>query len=213
MIESRGEIRIVTVSREYGAGGGVLARGVAERLGWKVIDRALIEQVAEHLGAPLPAIEGLDEHVGGILERIGLVFSRGGAEQMFPPGLPDPDTIAEIERSVIRTAAASPPVVIVGRGAQCLLAGRRDALHVRLVAPLDVRVARAAEGRGITAEKARADAHRADVERHRYTRHHFQREWDDPHLYDLQVNTGGIELDEAVELVLSIIARRAPGSA
>lgn len=207
------EVRIVTVSREYGAGGREVARRLGARLGWRVIDRALIEQVATRLGAPVEAIESLDEHVGGILERLGSAFARGGAEQMFEPGTPDPDTIARVERSVIRASAESPPVIFVGRGSQCVLRERPDALHVRLIAPFAVRVARAAEARGIDQERAREDARRADVERHRYVEHHFHCEWDDPHLYDLQVNTEAIGMAEATELVLSVIGRRTGGRA
>ena len=202
------EIGIITVAREYGAGGGELARGLGERLGWRLIDHALIEQVAARLGASVEAVEGLDEHVGGILERLGNVFARGGPEQLFEPAVPDPDVIARVERSVIRTAAQSPPVILVGHGAQCVLRQRPEVLHVRLIAPFEIRAARAAEARGIDLQAARAEARRADVERHRYVRHHFQCEWDDPHLYDLQVNTGAIGADEVLEMILGMVDRR-----
>jgi cytidylate kinase len=203
------EVRIVTISREFGSGGSDLARMLGERLGWRVIDRSLIEEVARRLGAPPEEIASLDEHVGGIVERLGSVFVRGTPELPAPPPHPDALEIAEVARAVIRDAANDPPIVVVGHGGQCLFRGRPDALHVRLVGPLEERVRRAAERLGLPPRAAEARARRADEDRHRYIRHHFHSDWNDPHLYDVALDTGGVGLEEAVELLRGMIERRA----
>lgn len=138
------KIRIVTVSRESGAGGAYVATALGKRLGWPVVDKALAEEVARRLQAPLPDVEGVDEYTGGLLQRLGKIFARGGPEFAFAPDHPDPDVVARAEQEVIRNAAESPPVIVVGRGAQCVLHRRPDALHVRLVAPLETRAKRLA---------------------------------------------------------------------
>jgi CMP/dCMP kinase len=201
------EIRIVTVSRESGAGGAALASALGENLGWPVVDRALLEEVARRLRAPLEDVKGVDERAGGFLERIGKAFARGGPEFVFSSDLPDPEAVAQMEQELIRNLAESPPAIIVGRGAQCVLHSRPDTLHVRLVAPLEVRAGRLAEALGIPLEAAREKAREIDHERNRYIRFHFRCERDNPHLYDVQLNTGGIPLDEAVEIVLGVLRR------
>jgi CMP/dCMP kinase len=205
------EVRIVTVSREAGAGGAHLAAALGKRLGWPVVDRALLEEAARRLRAPLSDVEGVEEHADGLLQRLGKAFARGGPEFVFPSDLPDPEIVAQVEQAVVRKVAESPPVIVVGRGAQCVLHRRPDTLHVRLVAPLEIRAERLAEALGLTREQARERARHIDHERDRYLRHHFHCERDNPHLYDVQINTGGIPLDEAVEMVLGIVQRhRAP---
>ena len=202
------EIRIVTVSREAGAGGAYLAAALGRRLGWPVVDKALVEEVARRLQAPLADVEGVDEYAGGLLQRLGKVFARGGPDFAFAPDCPDPETVAQVEREVIRHAAESPPLIVVGRGAQCVLHRRPDTLHVRLVAPLETRAKRLADSQRLALEQARERARHVDQERDRYLRHHFRCDRDNPHLYDVQLNTGGIPLDEAVDLVLGIVQKR-----
>ena len=202
------EIRIITVSRESGAGGAYVATALGKRLGWPVVDKTLVEEVARRLQAPLPDVEGVDEYAGGLLRRLGKVFAQGGPEFVFAPDQPDPDVVARVEQEVIRNVAESPPVIVVGRGAQCVLHQRPDTLHVRLVAPLETRAKRLAEALGLPLESARERARHVDQERDRYVRRHFRCERDNPHLYDVQLSTGGIPLDEAVEIVLGIMHRR-----
>ena len=114
-------VRIITISREYGAGGSDLARVLGERLGWRVIERELIEEVARRLEAPVEEVAGVDEHVGNLLERVSASFARGAPEVMFAPNQPDPDAVARLEWAVIRSAAETPPLIVVGHGAQCIL--------------------------------------------------------------------------------------------
>jgi cytidylate kinase len=199
------EVRIITVSRESGAGGAYVAHALGRRLGWPVVDKTLVEEVARRLQAPLTDVEGMDEYAGGLLQRLGKVFAQGGPELVLTPNQPDPDDVARVELEVIRNVAESPPVIVVGRGAQCVLHDRPDAFHLRLVAPLEVRAKRLAEARGVPLEQAREQARHVDSERDRYLHRHFRCERNNPHLYDLQVNTGGIPLDEAVEIVLGVV--------
>jgi CMP/dCMP kinase len=210
----RHEIRIVTVSRQAGAGGAHLAQALAARLGWPTVDRTLLEEVARRLQAPLEEVEGADEYVGGLLTRTWKALARGTPDFLIAPLGAEPEAVARAEREVIQQVAESPPVIVVGRGAQCLLHQRPDALHVRMVAPWKVRAARLAEARGLSLEQAWEEARKIDEERDRYVQKHFHCRREEPSLYDLQLNTGGLTLDEAVEIVLGLIRRRqAPESA
>lgn len=203
-------VQIVTISREYGSGGSDIAAILGKWLGWRVVDTALIVEVAKRLGAPEAEVAGLDEYVGGVLERIGSIFAHGVPESVLTPSIPDPDAIAKVGWAVMKDAAQSPPVILVGHGAQCLFGGRSDTLKVRVGAPFHVRVRRVAARMEVSEADAETETRRRDVERRRYLHYHFHCEWTDPALYDLQLNTGGIEYEEAAGLIRQLIDARVP---
>jgi cytidylate kinase len=206
-------IDLITISRQFGAGGGELAATLGARLGWRVLDQDLPERVARRLDVDVGDVAARDEHAPRILERIGSVVLRTSpdfAPTVVVPRVPGPDEIAEATRAVLREAAASPPLIVVGHGAQALFHDRPGTLHVRLVAPLAQRVRRICARAGCTGEDAAALARRMDDERVFYVRHYYHRDWHDPLLYHLQLNTGALSLAEASRLVLGLVERRRP---
>jgi cytidylate kinase len=212
-MSTRLPIRIVTVSRDYGSGGAEVARLIGRALGWRVIDRALIEEVARRIQAPEAEIAAMDEHVGGIVERIGGLFARGIPESPVSGGLPDPDAIAGVVRAVLRDALDSLPFVVVGHGSQCYYSRREDALRVRIVAPFRDRVRRVAARRGLTLEAAERETESRDTERRRYIRHHYGCDVGDARLYAMHLDTSVLTLEEAARLVVQIVTwRETPGA-
>ncbi len=206
-MHAREPVRIITVSRDYGSGGGDVAQRVGKALEWRVIDRALLQEVARRMQAPEEEIAPLDEHVGGIIERIAGVFARGVPEAPVMGG-PDADTIAALERAVLHDALNILPFVVVGHGGQCFFSRRPDAFHVRIVAPRDVRIRRVGERKGLDLAAAGREVERHDAERKRYINPHFGCDANDPRLYNLQVDTGFFSLDEATHLILQGVVWR-----
>src|SRR5438094_5457407 len=151
-------MRAVTISRQYGSGGGEIAARLARKLGWQLIDHAVIEQTARELGVYETDVARHDEeYVEGTLSRIlnrirtmtAGAFSPTASGTPFPLGTPyaasprppaDERAYQETMQDVVRAAAHTGHVVIVGRGGQIVLADRRDVLHLRIVAPLELRV-------------------------------------------------------------------------
>ncbi len=204
-MRARQPVRIITISRDYGSGGGEVAHLLGRSLGWRVIDHALLQEVARRLEAPEAELSPLDEHVGGIVERIAGVFARGAPEAPVLAALPDPDTVAAVERAVLHDALNDLPFIVVGHGGQCLFAGRPDALHVRIVAPLGQRIQAVAKRRALDVHAAARETERHDTERKRYTHHHFGCDANDPGLYTLQLNTGFLSVQEAAAVVLQVV--------
>lgn len=207
-------VDLITISREFGAGGGELATALGARLGWRVLDRDIPALVARRLDADVEEIAARDEHAPRILERIGTAVLRTSPE--FAPAtelliLPEPDDIARATREVMSEAAATPPLIVVGHGAQALFHDRPGALHLRLVAPVDARVRRVCARAGCTGEDAIALVRRMDDERMFYVRRYYQRDWHDPLLYHLQLNTGALSVAEASRLVLALVEARQGG--
>jgi len=204
-MRARQPVRIITISRDYGSGGGEVAHTLGRSLGWRVIDHALLKEVARRIEAPEAELAPLDEHVGGIVERIAGVFARGAPEAPVLAVLPDPDTVAAIERAVLHDALGDLPFIVVGHGGQCVFADRLDALHVRIVAPLGQRIQCVARRRGLEVQAAARETERHDAERRRYIHHHFGCDANDPGLYTLQINTGFLSVEEAAAVVLQVV--------
>jgi cytidylate kinase len=114
------------------------------------------------------------------------------------------DIISMIEQ-VIRVSADRGDVVIVGRGAQVILAGRPDTLHVRLVAPLSFRCRRVAAREGMGLAEATELVRRVDRDRERYLRQYYQVNWGDSTLYHLTLNTERTGVELAARLIAGTV--------
>jgi cytidylate kinase len=112
-------------------------------------------------------------------------------------------------RHIVEGAADDGQAVIVGRGAQMILADRRDVLRVRIIAPLEQRVAYVSRREQLDAAGARDRIEREERGRERYLRSSYRRASDDAYLYDLVVNTGALDLDSAVALIAVALERKA----
>ena len=138
-------IRVITVEREFGAGGTIIAEKLAERLGWKLWDQALTAEIARLAQVDPASVERLDERCDSLFYRLMKVFIRGSYERSLPvTGLAhfDADSMVAFMHRVIDGAAAEGNCVIVGRGAPYFLRDREDAFHVFVYAPWEEKIRR-----------------------------------------------------------------------
>ncbi len=206
-------MRLITISREFGAGGSDLARELGARLQWRVLDHDIVHRVAERLRFDDGTVEPFDEHPPSLLARIATVLSvpLPGMYAFPTVDIPSHDVIAAATRRVIEEEARSLPLIVVGHGAQCIFEDRTDTLSVRLVAPLSARQARVAARQKISHSLAEDLVSRADEDRQAYIQRYFHRDWKDELLYDLQVNTGALDIHEAATMVARLVQRRTTG--
>jgi cytidylate kinase len=151
-------MRAVTVSREYGSGGGEIAARLAQRLGWHLVDHEVVVEVARALGISEDEAEAHDEHVDTLVSRIisSLSIVQSSVLAPLPTRLTiDKPAYNEARRRVVEGAVSVGNAVIVGRGAQVLLADRRDVLHAPIIAPLEQRIAYAMSREGLSHVAAR----------------------------------------------------------
>lgn len=197
-------IDLITVSREFGAGGSDFAVELGNRLGWPVLDQDIIRRVAQRLKLQVKAVERLDEHPPNWLARVTSALLIAPPE--MPVGIDTPhmlhmDSVAEAAQSVIVEAAQNPPLIIVGHSGQNIFATRRGALHVRLVAPLESRVERLRARFGWDHDTAAERARHIDADRAAYAQRYYHREWGDPLLYHVVIDTGRVSIAEAVKMI------------
>ena len=198
-------IQAVTISREYGSGGGEIATRLAAELGWRLVDHEAVVQVAQELGISVTDAEAQDEHVASLGMRLlnGLSLVQppmGNATQMILP-IQNDQMYHDAMRSVIGKALTAGHAVIVGRGSQVLLKERRDILHARIVAPLEQRIAYVMQREGLDRENAQARIHYKDSGRARYLQTQYHQNPSNPLLYDIVINTATLSLDNAVQLI------------
>ena len=176
---------VITISRQYGSLGNIVANALGQRLGYRVVMRELINQAASAAGAPEVALAVIDE-----LGLLGL-----------SPSEEDYQAYIHAVKSVMQELADEGNAIIVGRGGQVVLAGRPDVLHVRTVAPVELRVARIAARHHISLPAARAQIKTSDRQRRIFLKRFYAIDGNDPQLYDLVINTAHMSAETACDLI------------
>jgi cytidylate kinase len=196
-------IKIVTIEREYGCGGGEIAQKLADQIGWKLWDQRLTEEIARLANCPKAVVEVREERTDPLYYRLFKSFMRGSYEgSLNAPklNLVDSETILRITRRVVEHAAERGNCVIVGRGSQQFLKRRPDSLRVFLYAPREDKVRRLL-ARGKSEKEAEELVDTVDRERADFIQKYFKVQWPDRSVYHTMMNTA-IGNEEVVHMIL-----------
>jgi cytidylate kinase len=184
-------IKIIALERECGAGASVIAEQLAARLGWKLLDQSLTDEIAQLANVTPTEAQHCDEHLDPLLYRWGKAFWHGGLETFVSiENLDafDADCAVELMRSVITKAASTGNCVLVGRGAPWFLHDRADTLRVFLFAPRSYKLQRM-----LARQHDEAEANRCldtvGRDHAAFLKHYYGAEWQALHLFDLMLNT------------------------
>jgi cytidylate kinase len=204
---------IITVSRMFGSGGSDVAARVARQLGWSLLDNAVVDEVADRLGLSRSEVRSLEERVPSLAERIASSLALSAPELAVPvddaPMMQTAETrIVGVTRRVMEEAVQGGNAVLVGRGAQALLAERPDALHVFCYAPRDFLIEYAIAHRGVERAQAGQEVDRMNKQREQYVKRHWGRDWRSFSNYHLCVDTGRLGIDNAADLVVYTARQR-----
>ena len=204
---------LITVTRQYGSGGSAVARLVAEGLGWTVIDNEFVDEVARRAGLPPKQVAALEERTPGLLERLARALAVASPEMFVTTaGVPRAEdeevTITRITERIIADAAADGRVVLVGRGAQAILAQRPEALHLYVVASRAWRARLVVHRLGVDPSEVERLLDETDRQRDRYVKEHYGRVREDPTNYDLVLNSERLTIEGAAALVMAEVRRR-----
>lgn len=206
------QMQAVTISRQYGSGGGEIAARLASRLHWNLLDHEAVVQVAQQLGISVEDAEQQDEHVESLgmrlLNSLSLIQPpMSNAVRLVPPVYDR--AYHETLHKVIEATLDKGHVVIVGRGSQMMLRERRDILHIRIIAPLEQRITYVMQREKLSREDAQIRALYKDGGRERYLQTQYRQDSADPLLYDLVLNTDVLSLDNIVELISTALICKA----
>jgi cytidylate kinase len=200
-------IRVLTIEREYGSGGGEIARAVAQRLGWQLWDQSLTSEIARLMECDCRVVQEREEKRDPLFHRLLMAFMRGsheGSQNAPRLKMANADCIREVAERVVKDAAQRGQCVIVGRGSAYYLQSRSDAFHVFVYAPLAEKVRRLKAGGKREAEAVQL-AETVDRDRAAFIKQYFGVEWPDRHRFHLMINSALGE-DAVVETILNGIA-------
>jgi cytidylate kinase len=189
----------VAISRETGAGARELCERLGKRLGWDVLGRELLDEMASKYQLERGMVGAFDESAGSWLMD---VFGKWLDHRIVVPT----EYITRLG-SVVLMAAHNDSAIFLGRGAQFFLPRDRG-VAVRIVAPLNTRVDRVAEIQQVSTAQAKRFVAQQDKTRHDFVQQYFRRDVADAHLYDLVINLAFVTMDDAAELIARQCERR-----
>ena len=197
----------ITISRQYAAGGSKVASLVAAALDWTVVDDDFVEQLSARSGLTPDDVAGLEERVPTFFERMAQSSALSFPEYMSqtPELLEEPTALklAKISRQLVSELGRNDRMVFVGRASAAVLARVMDVLHVRLVASEAHRIRNAVDRLGVPEAEASKVLDTTDRNRERYHRELYNRDWNDPVLYHLVLNTELLGVDGAAKLIVA----------
>jgi CMP/dCMP kinase len=185
---------------------------VARALDWHLYDNAVVDEVARRLGMRPAEVSAREERVPSLPERMASAMALGMPEVMPTVAdlalQPDDQRILTMTQRVMEEAILAGPAVLVGRGAQGLLATRTDALHVFCYAPTEALIAYAISNLGVAPADAPRVVEQTNHQRELFVKRHWKRNWRDFANYHVCVNTAWLGLDGAAELVTHLARER-----
>ncbi len=218
---------VITISRQYGSAGEAIAYAAARELGYDYVDKELLAEVAQLANASETDIEAFDERdERGLLSFLKKTFLGSVAYDytMYYPFIwgADPPNfyrrpvqpavpiltqkeLVQCFNTVIDRLWQRGDIFLVGRGSQIVLKEKPNTIHIRFVAPLEVRCARIMQEQSLSHDAALARIREADKQRAQYLRRYYDANWSDPTLYHLVVNTGLCSKDSVVKFIIGFI--------
>lgn len=194
---------IITISRQFGSGGRTVGRLIAEKLGIPFYDKELVDQIALESGFAPKFVEEHGEHSPG-RTLLSYAFASTGVPGVMN-GLSTADFLWSIQCSAILQLAEKGPCVIVGRNADYILKDREDVLHIFIYADMDYRAERIVKLYGESEKTPVARLQEKDKRRSVNYQHYTGRSWGASENYDICLNTSVIGIEEAANIVVSIV--------
>jgi cytidylate kinase len=213
---------VITVGRQFGAGGKTVGEMLARELKVDLLESRIIDEVASRLQLPKAEVEAEDEQPGSLLHRLLMALGSASGEPMIQPEAtvwnpPNVDpvfdmrrAVLEITQQVIREAAREGNVVIVGRGGAYILRDFDNALHVFLRAAEAVRVKAVMARMSLSEDEARRKLKLADENWTAYIKQVYGHDRNHPSHYDLVLDTGRLGYEATVEAILAAERARKP---
>jgi len=206
---------LITIRGQMGSGAHEVGQLLAQKLELDFVDREIIDMVAERLNHETAEIARKEmppgTFLGRIVQALQHAYPPGGSHPAEYPGLevlPEDNRYLDSLQSVVRDLAGSGDLVIQGRGSQFILKDHPGALHILLVAPLELRVKRVTEKLQVDEKAARKEIERYDSSRREFIKRYFRAELEDPVHYGMTINTQRFYFEETAAIIINALARK-----
>ena len=201
---------VITISRQFGAGGRTLGEKVAQKLGYLFEDDTIIQEIAKKVKVTPKSVKGHERIVGSLISRmVTSTISRNYVDRLTGKnvGYMDDDVYVEALEAIITEFAKRDNVVLLGRGGQYILKLKdfEYVYHILLVAEYQDRINFIKQCYDLSDEKARNAIVDGDRRRINLYARFAKKKYNDPHLYHLSLNMSRIKMDKAVDLVCMLV--------
>ncbi len=194
--------RIITISRECGSGGHIIAEKLSKELGIPLYDREIIEMTAKKSGLTADFVQESNERITNSI-LFNIANSMTYANQVFTSGnVSMVDQVFFIQCDIIKKVANDSPCIIVGRCADYILRERDDCLNVFVHADKEYRKERFAKLNNISEKEAESVIKKRDKSRQNYYRYYTDKEWGNMKNYALTLDSKVLGNDMCAELIL-----------
>ena len=194
---------VITISKEFGTEGETVASLVAEKLGYEYIGKNLVADIAKELhiseseaatfrkASQSRILRFVDRYTCSIVQK---VVDR-------EHGCLDDKNYYEVTKKLVENVYEAGDVIILGWGSQCLLKGKPDTIHVRLIKDNDLKTKELIQAENLSPKAAKDFIDREEGDLKAYVRQNFNEDWNDAHLYDLIIDMGKISVEKAVDMI------------
>ena len=194
-----GKQMIISVGREFGSGGHIVAANLAKHFGLTLLDSNILSEIARKNNTSEESLRKYDESARNLL------FSRSVNGFSNSPE----EIIAQMQFDYIKEKAdAGESFVVIGRCADYVLRDNPNLIKIFILGDIEARIARTAERENITPDKARVRIAQADKRRKYFHNTHSENKWGDSRSYDITVNSSKLGLDRATDLLIKYIELR-----
>ena len=199
---------VITISRQFGAGGKTLAERIAQKLGYEIAHEEIIEKLAEMAQVTTEGIRTYEvEDLGDSDEGGSFLSPKRFIDHIFDPSKKymEGDRYVALLNQILPQIAEKGNAIILGRGAQFILKDHPDTVHVLLIADIDDRIGFMQETYNLSRSEAGNSVNKQSIRRRKLMKLFHSDDYDQPVHYDMVLNMSKLDMDMAVEMISSLV--------
>ncbi len=203
MEKKGGDMAVITISKEFDTDAEKVASLVAEKLGYEIIGKRLVAEIAKELNISETEAETFHRASQSRILRFVDRYTCSIVQRVVDRehGCLNDENYFTVTRKLVEDVYTAGDVVILGWGSQCILKGRPGTLHVRLKKDADLKIESLMAAKNWSHKSAMDFLEREEGDLRTYIRQHFNEDWNAAHLYDLVVDMGRVSADKAAEMI------------
>jgi len=199
---------IITISRQFGAGGRTLSRMIAKKLDYLYLDEVIIERIAKKARVSEGSVKSMERTAGGKLSKFfSIMLNQEYIDRLLGEerGYIDEELYFKLLHEIILELSSKGDVIVMGRGGQYILADNKNAIHIYLVADMQHKIEFMQRFYKVDAAKAKQMVDRGEKMRTNFYSKFGKKNYDDPMLYDLVINRNKLTVEGTIDLICEYV--------
>jgi cytidylate kinase len=194
---------VITISKEFGTESEKVASLLAEKLGYEYIGKNLVAKIAKELHISESEAETFHKTSQSRILRFVDRYTCSIVQKVVDRehGCLDDKNYYEVTKKLVENVYEAGDAIILGWGGQCLLKGKPDTLHVRLIKDNDLKINEIMQSQNLSQKAAKDFIDREEGDLKAYIKHYFKEDWNAAYLYDIVIDMGKTSVDKAADMI------------